>query len=241
MGQCQSSTVAQPPKLSKGGLNRPRRNSGLVLIEETGVLATPKSAKSCTKSAWPQKLEDSSKTTGNAERNSLNDDSKTIIKRCLLRSGVFNDEVNKLNISSHDIDRIVDAFHVEHYKENQFLFQKDDYPCDKLYIVKSGVFRGIDNCECKAIMREKDMMGELDFFHQSPRYLSVCVGGSNASAYCLNKRDFKAIVEKGRDLRNIKMLDLLSETQKYLLKDQVKLSNYIRGTYLMKIILILRD
>ena len=163
------------------------------------------------------------------EEDLLSDDSKLFIKKTLVRSGLFNDEINKRSISSRDIDRIVQAFAVEHYQDNQCLFRKDDVPSDKVYIARRGIFRGMDGNVCKVIMREKDMMGELCFFQQSPRLLSVIAGGHQPSAFSLSRRDFKAIVEKGRDLNNIRILDPLTEAQRYLVKDRVTLQNFARG------------
>ena len=235
MGQCRSSKAELPQIFSNGtGKYRLRRNSGFVLLEESATSANQKPGSLCVKKLKVEKRENSSSTLTLTE----NDDSKVIIKKSLLRSGVFTDQINQLHLTSHDIDRIVDAFHVEHYDEDQLLYQKDDFPSEKMYIVRSGIFRGLDNWVCKAIMRENDMIGELDFFHQNARHLSVSVLGSNASTYCLNKRDFKIIVERGRDLNNIRIFDSLSEVQKYSIKDQVKLSNYIRGTCFMKNALI---
>lgn len=237
MGQCRSSKADSPQILSNGtGKYRLRRNSGFVLLEESTTSAVAKPDKLCAKRLKCDKRENSSSTLMVTE----NDDAKVIIRKSLLRSGVFSDQINQLHLTSHDIDRIVDAFHVEHYDEDQLLFQKDDFPSEKMYIVRSGIFRGVDNWVCKTILRENDIFGELDFFHQNARHLSVSVLGSNASTYCLNKRDFKIIVERGRDLNNIRIFDSLSEVQKYSVKDQVKLSNYIRGNCFMKNTLIIQ-
>ena len=208
------------------GARKKRRTSGLVLIEPIPVeiVIEEKPTKSSKKNGVPIPVP-VIETAGSH----LSEDSKLFIKMALLRSGVFADEIDKRNISNADVNSIVQAFVNQSYKDGEYLFHQEDFPCDHLYIVKQGVFRGLDGSHCKAIMRPKDIVGELGFFHQNPRMLSIIAGGTNPSAFALNKRDFKAIVEKGRDLKNVKIMEALSEAQKYLVKDRVTIANYRRG------------
>jgi hypothetical protein len=204
------------------GAKRKKRNSGLILIENkqshVDKLILPKSI---------------AKYEGiPAPGNNLSDESKAFIKRALLRSGVFTDEVDKRNISAADIEKIVEAFEPRSYEDGDYLFHQDDFPCETVFIAKRGVFRGLDGSHCKAIMRSKDIIGELGFFHQNPRMLSIIAGGTSPSVFALNKRDFKAIVEKGRDLKNMKIMEALSEAQKYLVKDRVTIANFLRGQFM---------
>lgn len=231
MGQCRSKICVWGKAPSDDATKLPRRNSGLFLIEAKEVVVLPPRSKLEKKRSKHRKGKYSKKNIQAKKDEEMSDDSKIFIRKTLLRSGAFNDEINKRNICSRDIDKIVLAFTEEHFEDGHTLFRKDDFPSDKLYIVRKGIFRGMDGNMCKAIMREKDMMGELCFFHYSPRVLSVIAGGTQPSAFSLTKRDFKAIVEKGRDLNNIKIFDPLAESQKYLVKDRVTIHNFHRGTY----------
>lgn len=208
---------------------RKRRNSGLVLIEDKESFVE--------KVVFPKSAKENKDLAANNEAipttsNNLSDESKAFIRRALLRSGVFTDEVDKRNISAADIENIVEAFEPRSYEDGDYLFHQNDFPCDTVFIAKRGVFRGLDGSHCKAIMRSKDIIGELGFFHQNPRMLSIVAGGTNPSAFALNKRDFKAIVEKGRDLKTMKIMEALSEAQKYLVKDRVTIANFIRGQFM---------
>jgi Cyclic nucleotide-binding domain len=206
------------------GNKRKRRNSGLILIENkqshVEKVVLPKSTQGIAKNE-----------TIPAMGNNLSDESKAFIKRALLRSGVFTDEVDKRNISAADIEKIVESFEPRSYEDGEYLFHQNDFPCDTVFIAKRGIFRGLDGSHCKAIMRSKDIIGELGFFHQNPRMLSVVAGGTSPAVFALNKRDFKAIVEKGRDLKNMKIMEALSEAQKYLIKDRVTIANFVRGQF----------
>jgi Cyclic nucleotide-binding domain len=211
------------------GSQRKRRNSGLILIESK--------QSHIEKVVPPKPIKGNKESIAKNERipatdNNLSDESKAFIKRALLRSGVFTDEVDKRNISAADIEKIVEAFEPRNYEDGEYLFHHHDFPCDTVFIAKRGLFRGLDGSHCKAIMRSKDIIGELGFFHQNPRMLSIVAGGSNPAVFALNKRDFKAIVEKGRDLKNMKIMEALSEAQKYLVKDRVTIVNFVRGQFI---------
>ena len=65
--------------------------------------------------------------------------------------------------------------------------------------------------------------------HRKVSVVACRANGQNPSVYCLSKRDFKLIVEKGRDLKSMKMLQVISDAQKYLVKDRVTIINYYRG------------
>lgn len=160
----------------------------------------------------------------------LCDEVKIVIKRSLMRSGIFLNEINRRKISSSDIDKIVNCFKLEFFNDEEMLFRQNEQPCDNMFIVKRGLFRGKDRFNnCKAIMTENDMMGEMEFFDEIPRMLSIVANGNNPAAYCLNKRDFKAIVEKGRDLSVIKLFESLSDDQRYLLKKRITIVNFVKG------------
>lgn len=207
------------------GAKRKRRNSGLILIENK----ISQIEKVIPQSNQNSKEFDTKNETTSATANNLSDESKAFIKRALLRSGVFTDEIDKRNISAADIEKIVESFEPRSYEDGDYIFHQNDFPCDTVFIAKRGIFRGLDGSHCKAVMRSKDIIGELGFFHQNPRMLSIVAGGTNPSVFALNKRDFKAIVEKGRDLKTMKIMEALSEAQKYLVKDRVTIANYIRG------------
>lgn len=169
------------------------------------------------------------------QNNLLSDEVRNSIKRCLMRSGIFGEEVNLRKIMPSDTDRIVNAFKLKTFDDGEILFKQNDRPCDNMYIIKRGIFRGKDSFgTSKAIMREGDIMGEIGFFQESPRLLSIVADAFNGvrpTAYCLTKRDFKAIVEKGRDLSVIKIFESLSDGQKHLLRKRVTIANFIKGQF----------
>ena len=48
----------------------------------------------------------------------------------------------------------------------------------------------------KAIMKEGELMGEIGFFHEAPRLLSIMADNKGGCAtYALHKHDFKAVAE----------------------------------------------
>lgn len=72
-------------------------------------------------------------------------------------------------------------------------------------------------------------MGNPTFFHETPSKFSVLADSNSGRAFCLTKRDFKLIAEKGRDLRNIKLLESLSDDQKLLFKNKITIANFVKG------------
>lgn len=152
------------------------------------------------------------------------------LKRSLLSNTTFAQEMILRHITPEDMTRIVDAVQVMIFEPGERLFLKHDAPCDNLYIVRKGIFRGLEDETTKVIFREGDVMGEIGYFQDCSQILTVVAEGEEASAYCLTKRDFRLIAEKGRDLNNIKLLNGLSQDQKYMLKDTMGVTNYARGT-----------
>ena len=236
MGSKASSLMKKSDEVFK---QKKRRNSGLTLIEATVATRIKVELKGAQKISRlvidPKALEEELVSCyGNTSPDGthLNEDSKSFIKQALLKIGVFTDEVNKRNISVADIQNIVNAFDIIRYEDGEYLYNQNDFPSDYLFIAKCGIFRGLEGEQCKSIMRPMDIIGELEFFYQVPRVLSVVAcraNGKNPSVYCLSKRDFKLIVEKGRDLKNMRMLQVLSDAQKYLVKDKVTIINHYRG------------
>lgn len=155
------------------------------------------------------------------------------LKRSLLSNATFAQEMILRHITPEDMTRIVDAAQVMFFEPGERLFLKHDMPCDNLYIVRRGIFRGLEDETTKVIFREGDVIGETGYFQDCSQILTVVAEGDEASAYCLTKRDFRLIAEKGRDLNNIKLLNGLSQDQKYMLKDTMGVTNYARGTYIV--------
>jgi hypothetical protein len=205
--------------------NDERNLSKIILIEEK-----VQNLVSCSNSTKSQK-----KFQVNRKSVGLDDYARVFIKRSLMRSGVFSNEVNHSKITSDDINEIVNAFEVKVYSDHEFLFYKDDFPCDEMFIPRKGQFRGWKDSKCKVIMKEGDLIGDLGFFHENPRLLSVTADGDQPSAYRLLKRDYKVIVEKGRNIRNIKILNTLSESQKLVFRERISLANFFRGKSLIHI------
>ena len=156
---------------------------------------------------------------------------RAFMSRSLLRNELFTEEVNLRHITPEDMEMILDCFKIKDFEPGEHLYDKDDIPSDYLYISRLGLFKGMDEMETAVILREGDLIGEIEFFHDCSRQLTVVAEGHNCSAFCLSKRDFKSIVEKGRDLNNIKILNSLTTDQKYLLKDGMSISNHLRGKY----------
>ena len=154
---------------------------------------------------------------------------KALIKRSLLRNGIFTQEVDFHNITASDMEKIIDCFNIRNFECGVKLFERNDSPTDHLYIVRKGIFKCTSDQETLAIYREGDLMGEVGFFHDVGRCLTITADTADASSFCISKREFQLIVEKGRDLNNIKILNSLTEAQKYLLKDGMSVSNYLRG------------
>jgi Cyclic nucleotide-binding domain len=153
------------------------------------------------------------------------------LKRSLLSNATFAQEMILRHITPEDMTRIVAATQVVFFEPGERLFVKHDIPCDNLYIVRRGIFRGLEDETTKIIFREGDVMGETGYFQDCSQISTVVAEGDEASAYCLTKRDFRLIAEKGRDLNNIKLLNGLSQDQKYMLKDTMGVTNYARGRY----------
>lgn len=151
------------------------------------------------------------------------------IKRSLLANPTFSQEMVLRHLTVEDMNKFVDATQIMHFQPGERLFQKYDAPCEHLYVVRRGIFRGLDGQTTSVILREGDVMGEIGYFQDCGQIITVVAEGDEASAYCLNKRDFKLIAEKGRDLNNIKILNGLSKEQKYMLKDTMGVANYARG------------
>lgn len=158
-----------------------------------------------------------------------NNNIKWRIKDALNRSGVFTDEINYHKTSEIDIDKIVNSFVLKTFNKGDVLYKENDYPSKDLFIVNQGAFRGYHGVCSKTFMRQNDMIGELGFFLEAPQLLSIITDENNSSAYCLSKRDYKAIIEKGRDLRNIQSLKSLSDNQKCVLKTKITISNFLKG------------
>lgn len=72
-------------------------------------------------------------------------------------------------------------------------------------------------------------MGIPTFFHETSSKFSVLADSNSGRAFCLTKRDFKLIAEKGRDLRNIKLLESLSNDQNLLFKTKTTIANFVKG------------
>lgn len=160
----------------------------------------------------------------------LSNDCKWKIKTALMRSGVFADVINQQAPSAMDIDNIVNAFVVKNFNEMEVLFQENQYPCDNLFIIKEGHFRGSKEMFDRASMKRGEILGELGFFFEVPHLLSVVAFAKYSSAYCLSKRDYRATIEKGRDMRNIKIFRSLSDDQKFVLKKSVTILNFLKGS-----------
>jgi CRP-like cAMP-binding protein len=218
-------------KHSKGPIVKiePRNSSKIILIEEKVENLVSCSTKSLVSAKSHKKIKETPSV-------GLDDHARVFIKRSLMRSGVFSNEVNHSKITSEDIDEIVNAFEFITFLDRECLFYKDDFPSEEMFIAKKGKFRGWKDSDCKVTMKEGDLIGELGFFYENPRLLSIIVEGDQSSAYRLLKRDFKAIVEKGRNLRNIKILNALSDFQKLVFRERTSLSNFFRGKHLIYII-----
>jgi CRP-like cAMP-binding protein len=147
-----------------------------------------------------------------------------------MRSGVFADVINQQAPSAMDIDNIVNAFVLKNFNEMEVLFQENQYPCDNLFIIKEGNFRGSKEMFDIASMKRGEILGELGFFFEMPHLLSVVAFDKYSSAYCLSKRDYRAIIEKGRDMRNIKIFRSLSDDQRSVLKKSVTILNFLKGS-----------
>lgn len=158
-----------------------------------------------------------------------NTKTRQFLKRSLLANSVFAQEVTSRHITPEDMDRIADVISIKNFEPGERLFEKDDFPSDYLYIARQGIFRGVNDYETKIIFREGDLIGEVGFFHDCARLLTVIAEGEGSSVFALSKTDFKSIVEKGRDLNNIKILKSLTESQKYMLKDGMSVCNFLRG------------
>lgn len=154
----------------------------------------------------------------------------SFIKKSLLSNGTFSQQISLLQITSEDMDVLVDAAHVTHFEPGERLILKYDTHCEYLHVVRRGIFRGLDNGKTNIILREGDIIGETGFFYDSCQNLTVIAEGEDSSAYCLSRRDFAAIVEKDRDLKNIKLLSGLNESQKCMLKDTMSVVDYVRGS-----------
>ena len=154
---------------------------------------------------------------------------RAFIKRSLLSNGIFVQEADSHNITPSDMEKIIDCYRIRNFEYGERVFERNDSPTDFLYIVRKGIFKCTSNQETLAIYREGDLMGEVGFFHDVGRCLAIAAGTADASSFCLSLREFQLIVEKGRDLNNIKILNSLTEAQKYLLKEEMTVSNYLRG------------
>jgi hypothetical protein len=160
----------------------------------------------------------------------LTDDCKWKIRTALMRSGIFANVRGQLSPSDIDIDNIVNAFVLRDFKKSEVMFEEDHYPCNDLFIVKEGSFRGSQMLCGMVSMKRSDIIGELSFFLEVPHILSIVADENNSSAYCLSKRDYRAIIEKGRDMRKIKLFRSLSDDQKSVLKANVTILNVLKGS-----------
>lgn len=154
---------------------------------------------------------------------------KAFIRRSLLSNGIFTQEVDSHNITPSDMEQIIDCFRIRKFEHRERLFERNDSATDYLYIVRKGIFKCTSDQETLAIYREGDLMGEVGFFHDVGRCLTIAADTADASSFCVSSREFKLILEKGKDLDNIKILNSLTEAQKYLLKEGMTVSNYLRG------------
>ena len=235
MGNKGSSLTKKSDKVDRQKISR--RNSGLTLIEKrvaykVDVEMIEKEAISKMQGHPKGFNEELIPCNVTPDGTHLNEDSKSFIRQALLKIGVFTDEINKRNISVDDIQNIINAFGIIDFEDGEFLYNRNDFPSDCLFIAKSGIFHGLVGGEYKSEIRPSDVIGEMEFFYQMPRTQSIeasRANGKNPSVYCLSKRDFKWIVEKGRDLGSMRMLQALSDAQKYLVKDKVTIRNHYRG------------
>ena len=157
-------------------------------------------------------------------------DARVFLRNCLLRGGIFTDEISFRQLTPEDVNRIVNSFEMKTFPTGTFLFHKGDYPCETMYVAKRGLFRGVNGNTVKAIMKEGDLMGEIGFFHETPRLLSIMADNKgDCATYVLNKWDWKVVAEKGRDLNSIRLLNDLTEDQKYQIKDKKELINIRAG------------
>ena len=159
----------------------------------------------------------------------------SFIKKSLLSNSTFSRQISLLQITADDMNVLVDAAHVTHFEPGERLILKYDTHCEYLYVVRRGIFRGLDKGKTNVILREGDIIGETGFFHDCCQNLTVVAEGDDSSAYCLNRRDFAAVVEKDRDLKNIKLLSGLNHSQMCMLKDTMSVENYVRGMSILKI------
>jgi Cyclic nucleotide-binding domain len=154
----------------------------------------------------------------------------SFIKKSLLSNGTFSQQISLHQITSDDMNILVDAAQVAHFEPGERLILKYDMRCEYLYIVRRGIFRGLDNGKTNIILREGDIIGETGFFYDCCQNQTVVAEGDDSSAYCLSRRDFTDIVEKERELKNVKLLGGLTPSQKCMLEETVTFVNYVRGT-----------
>ena len=153
----------------------------------------------------------------------------SFIKKALLSNAAFSQQISLRQITADDMNVLVDAAHIAHFEPGERLILKYDTHCEQLYVVRRGIFRGLDNGKTNVIFREGDIIGETGFFDDCRQNVTVIAEGDDSSAYCLSRRDFGALVEKDRDLKNIKLLGGLNQSQKCMLKDTMSVMNYVRG------------
>jgi hypothetical protein len=106
-----------------------RRNSGVLLIEErptAGDASAEEEKKKKRKKKKKKDEEEKEETKGDPKFKS--EDVKLFIRKCLTRSGVFQDEVNLRQLTEDDIDKIVDAFEMKTFDDGQYLFHKGEHP-----------------------------------------------------------------------------------------------------------------
>ena len=201
-----------------------RRNSGFFLIEERPDTTTDEEK---------QKLKNNKndkKSGAEADAGAPAGDARVFLRNCLLRGGIFTDEISFRQLTPEDVNRIVNNFEMKTFPTGTFLFHKGDYPCEVMHVAKRGLFRGVKGNIVKAIMKEGDLMGEIGFFHETPRLLSIMADNKgDCATYALHKWDWKVVAEKGRDLNSIRLLNDLTEEQKYQMKDKKELINMRAG------------
>jgi malic enzyme len=100
-----------------------RRNSGVLLIEERQRDISEEEEKKKRKRKKKKKDEEEKEET-KGDPKFKSEDVKLFIRKCLTRSGVFQDEVNLRQLTEDDIDKIVDAFEMKTFEDGQYLFHK---------------------------------------------------------------------------------------------------------------------
>lgn len=152
---------------------------------------------------------------------------KEIIQDALLQNGIFLDEINMNSISKLEIDQLIDTFTIETIKRDEHLYMAGDKVSDHLDIMLSGSIKIVG---INSNFYPGDIIGDLGFFLDVPQNVSI-FAYEESKVFRLSKCNFRMIAEKGRDIRNIKILDPLSDEQKLMFKERVTLVEFSKGEF----------